>query len=43
MQTHKFKNIIKNNMQNTREMNICPGKYTCMDESSNKGIYNDYV
>ena len=24
-------------------MNICPGKYICMDQSSNKGIYKDYV
>ena len=26
-------------MQGTRDMNKCPGKYTCMDQSSNKGIY----
>ncbi|KEH41890.1 hypothetical protein MTR_1g057010 [Medicago truncatula] len=24
-------------------MGICPGKYICMDQSSNKGIYKDYV
>ena len=30
-------------MQGTREMNKCPGKYICMDQSSNKGIYKIYV
>jgi len=37
--------IIKNvkNMQGTCDMDICPGKYTCMNQSSNKGIYKDYV
>jgi len=26
-------------MQGTRDMNKCPGKYICMYQSSNKGIY----
>jgi len=26
-------------MQVTRDINKCPGKYICMDQSSNKGIY----
>ncbi|RHN79442.1 hypothetical protein MtrunA17_Chr1g0177381 [Medicago truncatula] len=30
-------------MQGTCDMGICPGKYICMDQSSNKGIYKDYV
>jgi len=30
-------------MQGICDMNICPGKYICMDHSSNKGIYKDYV
>ena len=30
-------------MQDTCDMDICPGKYMCMDQSSNKGIYKDYV
>jgi len=25
------------------DMDMCPGKYICMDQSSNKGIYKDYV
>jgi len=39
IQTQKLKNIIKY-MQGTRDMNKCPEKYICMDQSSNKGIYN---
>jgi len=30
-------------MQGTCDMNKCQGKYICMDQSSNKGIYKDYV
>jgi len=30
-------------MQVTCDMDKCSGKYICMDQSSNKGIYNDYV
>ena len=30
-------------MQGTCDMGICPGKYICIDQSSNKGIYKDYV
>jgi len=30
-------------MQGTCDMNICLGKYICMDQSSNKDIYMDYV
>jgi len=30
-------------MQGTCDMDKYPGKYFCMDQSSNKGIYNDYV
>ena len=30
-------------MQGTCDINICQGKYFCMDQSSNKGIYKDYV
>jgi hypothetical protein len=30
-------------MQTTRDMNKCQGKYICMNQSSNKGIYKDYV
>jgi len=30
-------------MQDTCDMDICPGKYICMDQSSNKDIYKDYV
>jgi len=30
-------------MQGTCDMNTCQGKYFCMDQSSNKGIYKDYV
>jgi len=30
-------------MKGTCDMNICLGKYICMDQSSNKGIYKDYV
>jgi len=32
-----------NVMQVTCDMDKCSGKYICMDQSSNKGIYNDYV
>ena len=38
IQAKKLKNIIKN-MQGTRDMNKCPRKYICMDQSSNKDIY----
>jgi len=30
-------------MQGTYDMNKCQGRYFCMDQSSNKGIYKDYV
>jgi len=30
-------------MQGTCDMNKCPRKYICMDQSNNKGIYKDYV
>jgi len=30
-------------MQGTRDMNKCQGKYICVDQSTNKSIYNDYV
>jgi len=30
-------------IQGTCDMNMCPGKYICMDQSSNKGIYKGYV
>ncbi|KEH32773.1 hypothetical protein MTR_3g005045 [Medicago truncatula] len=30
-------------MQDTCDMGICPGKYICMDQSTNKSIYKDYV
>jgi len=30
-------------IQGTCDMDMCPGKYICMDQSSNKGIYKDYV
>jgi len=30
-------------MQGTCDMDKCPGKYICMDQSSNKSIYKDYV
>ena len=30
-------------MQGTCDMDKCPGKYFCMDQSSNKDIYKDYV
>ena len=30
-------------MQDTCDMDKCPGKYICMDQSSNKGIYKNYV
>ena len=38
IQAKNLKNIIKN-MQVTCDMNKCPEKYVCMDQSSNKGIY----
>jgi len=37
-QAQKLKYIIKN-MQVTCDMNKCPVKYICMDQSRNKGIY----
>ena len=30
-------------MQDTCDMDMCPRKYICMDQSSNKDIYKDYV
>jgi hypothetical protein len=30
-------------MQGTCDINKCQEKYFCMDQSSNKGIYKDYV
>jgi len=30
-------------MQGTCDMNKCQGRYFCMDQSSNKDIYKDYV
>jgi len=30
-------------MQGTCDMDKCPGKYFCMDQSSNKDIYKDCV
>jgi len=30
-------------MQGTYDIDICSGKYFCMDHSSNKDIYKDYV
>ena len=30
-------------MQGTCDMNKCPEKYICIDQSSNKGIYKHYV
>jgi len=30
-------------IQGTCDMDMCPEKYICMDQSSNKGIYKDYV
>jgi len=30
-------------MQDTCDMNKCQEKYICMDQSSNKSIYKDYV
>ena len=30
-------------IQGTCDMDMCPGKYICIDQLSNKGIYKDYV
>jgi len=30
-------------MQGTCDMDMCPGKYICMDQSRNKDIYKEYV
>ena len=35
--------LITIQIQGTCDMDMCPGKYICMDQSSNKGIYKDYV
>jgi len=40
IQAKNLKNI---DQGRARHMNICPGKYICIDQSSNKGIYKDYV
>ena len=38
IQIKNLKNIIKD-MQIICDMNKCPKKYVCMDQSSNEGIY----